>query len=120
MVEELVAKVFCVRDCAHYAHWATTSGYHHGVLGEFYDEVVGFADRIMEAYIGNFDEVPTIKTIGQDLKDDRAVLKCLETDVAWIAKNRDSISAEIEAIEAIVDELVELYLDTIFKLKRLK
>lgn len=120
MVEELISRVFCARDCAHYAHWATSSGYHHSVLSEFYDNVVGFADRIMEAYIGNFDELPVVKTIGKELKDDKAILKCLQEDVVWIAKNRDKLALEVEAIGAIVDELVEFYLSTIFKLKRLK
>ena len=53
MISELIQKLFAARDCAHYAHWATTSGYHHGVLGDIYDQVVDYADRIMEAYIGN-------------------------------------------------------------------
>ena len=53
MIEQLVAKTFALRDCAHYAHWATSSGYHHEVLGEVYSEVVKFVDRLMEAYIGN-------------------------------------------------------------------
>lgn len=53
MTAELVAKTFALRDCAHYSHWVTSSGYHHEVLGEVYSEVVNFVDRLMEAYIGN-------------------------------------------------------------------
>ena len=34
--------------------------------------------------------------------------------------HRDHIAEEVEAIEAIIDELVEFYLSNIFKLKRLK
>lgn len=120
MISDLISKLFCVRDCAHYAHWATSSGYHHGVLGEIYDQVVDYADRIMEAYIGNFNTVPIVKTMGYTFKDDREILKCLEEDVVWIAEHRDHIAEEVEAIEAIIDELVEFYLSNIFKLKRLK
>ena len=120
MISELISKLFCVRDCAHYAHWATSSGYHHTVLGDIYDNVVDYADRIMEAYIGNFNDVPIIKTLGYTFKDDREILKCLEEDVVWIAENREKIAVDVEAIEAIIDELVEFYLSNIFKLKRLK
>ena len=120
MIEQLISKLFAVRDCAHYAHWATNSGYHHGVLGDIYDKVVDYADRIMEAYIGNFNTVPTIKTTGYTFTDDKEILKCLEKDVVWIAENQEEIAADIEAIEAIIDELVEFYLSNIFKLKRLK
>ena len=120
MIEEFVSRTFALRDCAHYSHWATSSGYHHGVLGEVYSEVVKFVDRIMEAYIGNFNTVPIVKTEGCTFKDDREILKCLEEDVVWIAEHRDHIAEEVEAIEAIIDELVEFYLSNIFKLKRLK
>lgn len=120
MVQELIARLFAVRDCAHYAHWATSSGYHHGVLGDIYDQVVDYVDRIMEAYIGNFNTVPSIKTTGYTLSNDKEILKCLEKDVIWIAENQEKIAEEIEATEAIIDELVEFYLSNIFKLKRLK
>lgn len=120
MISELIQKLFAARDCAHYAHWATSSGYHHGVLGDIYDQVVDYADRIMEAYIGNFGTVPTVKTTGASLSSDKEILKCLEKDVTWIAENRDKIAEDIDAIEAIIDELVEFYLSNIFKLKRLK
>lgn len=120
MIEELIAKVFCVRDCAHYAHWATSSGYHHEVLGGIYKQVIDYADRIMEAYIGNFNTVPVVKTEGCTFKDDKEILKCFEKDVVWIAEHRDHIAEGVEAIEAIIDELVEFYLSHIFKLKRLK
>lgn len=120
MISELISKLFCVRDCAHYAHWTTSSGYHHGVLGEIYDQVVDYADRIMEAYIGNFNTVPTVKTKGYTFSNDKDILKCLEEDVVWIAENQEKIAEEVEAIEAIIDELVEFYLSNIFKLKHLK
>ena len=120
MTAELVSKAFALRDCAHYAHWATSSGYHHEVLGEVYSEVVKFVDRLMEAYIGNFDEVLKVKTEGQSLSDDKQVLKCLQSDVAWIAKNRDKIASDLDALEAILDEMMEFYLSSITKLKRFK
>ena len=120
MLEEFIARAFALRDCAHYAHWATSSGYHHGVLGDIYSNVVGFVDRVVEAHIGNFDDVPALETKGYKFKDDKQVLKCLKEDVVWIAKNREEISSDLDAIEAILDEMLEFYLSSITKLSRFK
>lgn len=120
MISELVSRTFKVRDCAHYAHWATASGYHHEVLKEVYENAVDFVDRMMEAHIANFDALPEVKTESAALKSDKEILKCLQADVVWIAENREEIASDLDALEAILDEMMEFYLSSIFKLKRLK
>lgn len=116
MIDQLISRVFAIRDCAHMAHWNAESGYHHEQLGNFYEEVIPLLDRIVEAHIGNFNEVPKVKFSlpGDD------ILKCLEEDVVWMDKNSETITGDVEAMENILQEITELYLSTIFKLRRLK
>lgn len=118
MIEEFIARTWAIRDAAHMAHWATSSGFHHqSVLGPFYEGVIGYADRVTEALIGNFNSVPTVKTISQTLSSDKDIVSRLKKEVAWIEKNRNQISMGISGIEAIIDELIEFYLSTLFKLR---
>ena len=116
MVVDLISRVFNTRNQAHLAHWSESSGYHHEVLGEFYDSLVDILDKFIEAYQGNFGKITDIK-----LKNtDKEILKCIEEDIVWLTENRDEITEEICALENIIDELVALYLSTRFKLKQLK
>ncbi len=116
MLDELIARVFATRNCVHLAHWSTNSGYHHEVLGTLYSDLISNLDSIVEAHMGNFNQVP--KPTLKDKSGD--VAKCLEADAVWIAENRSKIAGGVEAIENLVDSLTETYLSAIFKLNRLR
>ena len=120
MISEFISRAFAIRDAAHFAHWSTDSGFHHGVLGDFYESVIGLTDRFVEAYIGNFNTIPTVTTQGGKLKDAKSFLKLLEADVVWMAENEDKICEELDVLENILQEIQELYLSTVLKLKRYK
>ena len=52
MIEELVSRVFAIRNAAHLAHWASQSYSEHKALGKFYDGVIDKVDAIIETYQG--------------------------------------------------------------------
>lgn len=116
MIEELVAKVFAVRNLTHLEHWRTKSFAQHMALGDFYDEVIDLLDNLVEAYQGNFGKIGKVKLVNETEED---CIKCLTNDVAWIAKNRSEIAQEVDALENIVDEITGLYLKTLYKLENL-
>ena len=105
---------------AHVAHWATTSGYHHVVLGELYEYAHDAADRLAEPSIAalGVEVVPTGKVavqlqatgkIDEELGATRAAVKSLQAEAElqepWLA----NIAQEIEAALYVFQ----------FKLKRL-
>ena len=113
MIEQLIARAFASRNCAHLTHWKTRSLAEHLATGEFYDEVIDIVDNLVECYQGNFGlikEVPLSNHQGD-------ILTCLEADAIWIAENEDEITGEVDALENILQELLGLYLKTIYKLK---
>lgn len=117
MIEELIAKVFAARNAAHLEHWRTKSFAAHMALGDFYDSVIDIVDTLVEAYQGNFGiigKVPDVEQIHNE-----SCIKCLNDQVAWIAKNRSEIAQEVDSLENIVDELTGLYLKTLYKLENL-
>lgn len=116
MITELIARVFCTRDCAHLKHWSTGSYAEHQALGDFYEEVIDIVDNLVECYQGNFGRIGKVKLDSQAGEP----LKCMESDAVWIAENSEAISGDVEALENILQELTGLYLRTIYKLKFLK
>ena len=118
MVEDFIHRTFCSRNAAHLAHWATGSFAQHEALGNFYDEVIDLTDKFVEAYMGSVGEkispfeIPALPKV----KD---ITKYLATEAEWIDENRADIAMEIPALENILDEVVGLYLSTIYKLRQL-
>ena len=63
MIEDLIARVFCTRNCAHLAHWASDSYAEHEALGSFYEDIIDILDNFVEVYQGNYKKVEDVKTI---------------------------------------------------------
>ena len=116
MIENLVAKVFAARNATHLEHWRTGSYAQHVALGDFYDEIIDLIDKLVEAYQGSFGKIGAVKLT---IEEETDCVRCLTADVAWIAKHRNEIAQEVDALENIVDEITGLYLKTLYKLENL-
>lgn len=116
MISQLVAKVFEARDAAHLEHWKTANGEVHRATGEFYESIISTLDELVECYQGAFDVVEDIKLANSKTE----LMPLLETQVVWMAENRDEICRELSVLENLLDELSAHYLRTLFKLRRLK
>lgn len=116
--QEFIGLLFASRDYAHKSHLNTESYAQHMALGSFYDEIVDLADKFAEAWMGRnqtkIGEIPSINTPkGDPLNVLNRVLETIE-DIRDFVPNKDS------ALNNIIDEIVGLYLSTIYKLKFLK
>jgi len=119
MIEELIGRVFTARNLAHLEHWKTTgvgSFARHSALGDFYDGIIDKLDGIVEAYIAYFGDIGEPRDIAPKVT---ALVPLITVDAAWITKNRSEIAKGVPAIENMIDDLVGLYLHTLYKLKRL-
>ena len=117
MIEELVSRVFATRNAVHLSHWAETSGFRHGVLGEFYDDLIDKLDAIVEAHQGAYGLIGDVKQASVN-KDD--IAEHIASEAKWIDQNRDKLAGNIRAISNLVDDLVDSYLSTHYKLTKLK
>lgn len=117
MIDRLVARGFATRDAAHKAHWKTRSYAEHVALGSFYEALPGAIDGIVEAYQGAKGLISVSFEAVKPMDD---ICAHLEAEAKWIAQNRMEIAANIQSIANMVDEVHELYLTTIYKLKFLK
>lgn len=102
------------------AHWSTKSYAEHVALNEFYDDVLGPLDELVEAYQAAFGLIG--KDIPEDEEDeekDTPILDRLKDNIKWINKNRSKICRNVSALENIIDELSGVYLKAIYKLENL-
>jgi hypothetical protein len=117
MIEELIARVFKTRNQAHLMHWKTKSYAEHQALGSFYDDIIDTLDKLVEACQGSKGIIGHVDLTCKDESVD--IIKCLTDDANWISKHRPKVAHGVPAIENIVDELVGVYLSTLYKLKNL-
>lgn len=117
MIEELISRVFKTRNQAHLAHWKTKSFAEHEALGSFYDELIDKIDGLVEACQGSKGIIGHVDLSCKDESVD--IIKCLTDDANFISRNRAKIGHGVPALENILDEIVGLYLTTLYKLKNL-
>lgn len=115
-MEDIIGLLFFARNVTHIEHLRTKSYAQHKALGNFYDEVIELADKLAEAYQGEkglMGEIPLYAKMPNYLID-----VFLEKQLMTIDELRKTASTR-SAIQNIIDEVVELYLTTLYKLRNL-
>lgn len=114
MIEQLVSKIFALRDESHLAHWKTRSYAQHKALDELYNGLVEHIDGIVEAYQGCYG---LIGDIPQGQQSREGILECLTETANWIAANREKIADNNTVLENLIDGLGDLMATTAYKLR---
>lgn len=113
---DFVGTLFLARDVAHSVHLNTRSFAKHSALNSFYDEVVELADKFAEAYQGRHGLIGPISLMSA--KKTTNIVEFLEDSLADIEKMRYEVVEKTDTpIQNIIDEIVGLYLSTLYKLK---
>jgi DNA-binding ferritin-like protein len=113
---DFIGALFLARDVAHSVHLNTRSFSKHKALGNFYDEVIDLADKFAEAYQGRHGLVGPI-TLHSARKTSN-ITEFLEDSLKEIEDMRYKVCDKTDtALQNIIDEIVELYLSTLYKLK---
>jgi hypothetical protein len=113
---DFVGILFLARDVAHSVHLNTRSFSKHMALNSFYDEVIELADKFAEAYQGRHGLIGPISLMSA--KKNGNIIEFLEESLSEIEDNRYKVCEKTDtAIQNIIDEIVGLYLSTLYKLK---
>ena len=113
---DFVGTLFLARDVAHSVHLNTRSFAKHSALNSFYDEIVDLADKFAEAYQGRHGLIGPISLMSA--KKTTNIVEFLEDSLADIEKMRyDVVEKNDTPLQNIIDEIVGLYLSTLYKLK---
>lgn len=113
---DFVGTLFLARDVAHSVHLNTRSFAKHSALNSFYDDIVDLADKFAEAYQGRHGLIGPISLMSA--KKTANIIEFLEDSLADIEKMRYEVVEKTDTpLQNIIDEIVGLYLSTIYKLK---
>lgn len=114
--EVFIGHLFLARDVTHSAHLNTRSYAKHKALGKFYGDIIDLADTFAEAYMGRHGIIGPIAL--QSAKKTNNIIDFLEDSLKDIEEMRYKVCDKDEsALQNIIDEIVSLYLSTLYKLK---
>lgn len=119
---QFVAVLFLARDLAHRAHLKVRgqgSFAKHSALGDFYEAVTDFADKLTETYQGRTRKLLDIPLLDNEFPGD--IKESMIAQQEWIEENRyKAIPKEDTPLQNLIDEIVLLYLGTVYKLEFLE
>jgi len=112
----LIGTLFLARDFAHVTHLSTKSYAKHQALDTFYHEIVVLADAFAEAHQGRHGLLGGISL--QSAKKTTDIVSFLEDQLKDIEAGRYEVCEKTDSpLQNILDEVIGLYLSTIYKLK---
>lgn len=113
---DFVGLMFLGRDVAHSVHLNTRSFAKHMALQAFYEGIVDLADKFAEAYQGKYGLIGGITL--QSAKKTANIVEFLQDQMDEIEANRYKVvDKECTPLQNIIDEIVGLYLSTLYKLR---
>lgn len=113
---EFVGLLFLARDVAHSVHLNTRSFSKHMALNTFYDSIIDHADAFSEAYQGRHGLMGPITL--HSAKKTANIIEFLQASLAEIEAARyDVCDKSDSSLQQLIDNIVELYLTTLYKLR---
>jgi hypothetical protein len=113
---DFVGMLFLARDVAHSVHLNTRSYSKHVALNTFYDSIIDHADAFAEAYQGRHGLMGPI-TLHSATKTAN-IIDFLQSQLDDIEKCRyEVVDKSDSSLQQLIDNIVELYLSTLYKLR---
>ena len=113
---EFLGLLFLARDVAHSVHLNTRSFSKHTALNIFYERIVGAADDFAEAYQGRYGLIGPITL--HSAKKTSNIVEFLQDSLVEIESARYDVCDKTDSsLQQLIDNIVEIYLRTLYKLK---
>jgi hypothetical protein len=113
---DFVGMLFLARDVTHSVHFNTRSFSKHTALNIFYDRIVGAADDFAEAYQGRHGLIGPITLMSANKTNN--IIEFLQDQLAEIEACRyDVVPKTDSSLQQLIDNIVEIYLRTLYKLR---
>jgi hypothetical protein len=113
---DFVGLLFLARDVAHSVHLNTRSFSKHEALKIFYDRIVDAADDFSETYQGRHGLIGPITL--RSAKKTSNIIEFLEDSLKQIEEGRYEICDKNDtSLQQLIDNIIEIYLRTLYKLK---
>jgi DNA-binding ferritin-like protein len=108
--------LFLARDVAHSVHLNTRSFSKHQALNIFYKRITSAADDFAETYQGRHGLIGPISL--QSAKKTANILEFLQDSLKQVEEARYEVcSKDDSTLQQLIDNIIEVYLRTIYKLR---
>ena len=113
---QLMGLLFLGRNVAHSVHLNTRSYSKHVALNIFYDRIIGVADDFAEAYQGRHGLIGPIAIPAA--KKTTNIIEFLQAQLDEIEKGRYEVcDKDDSSLQQLIDNIIEVYLRTLYKLR---
>jgi DNA-binding ferritin-like protein len=113
---DFVGILFLARDVTHSVHLNTRSYSKHKALQKFYEGIIDAADDFAEAYQGRHGLIGSISLMSA--KKTSNVIEFLEGQLAEIESVRYDVCDKADtSMQQLIDNIIQLYLSTLYKLR---
>ena len=113
---DFVGLLFLARDVTHSVHLNTRSYSKHVALNIFYDRIIGAADDFAEAYQGRHGLMGPITL--HSAKKTANIIEFLEDSLKEIEDARYEVADKSDSsLQQLIDNIIEIYLRTLYKLR---
>ena len=113
---DFVGMLFLARDVAHSVHLNTRSYAKHKALQKFYGGIVGLTDDFAETYQGRNGLIGPISLMSA--KKTANIIEFLEDQLVEIEAGRYEVVPKTDTpLHNTIDNIINLYLCTLYKLK---
>ena len=114
--EVFIGQLFLARDVTHSVHLNTRSYAKHKALNKFYTGVIDLADDFAEAYQGKHGLMGPISLLSA--KKTTNIVEFLQDQMDEIEAERYKVvDKDCTPLHNIIDEILALYLSTLYKLR---
>jgi hypothetical protein len=113
---DFLGLLFLARDVTHSVHLNTRSFSKHTALNIFYDRIIDAADDFAETYQGRHGLIGPITL--QSANKTANVIDFLENSLKQIEDARYEVCDKSDtSLQQLIDNIVEIYLRTLYKLR---
>ena len=113
---DFLGMLFLARDVAHSVHLNTRSYSKHKALNIFYERIVAAADDFAETYQGRHGLIGPISLMSA--KKTANIIEFLEDQLKEIEDARyDIVDKSDSSLQQLIDNIIEIYLRTLYKLR---
>lgn len=113
---DFMGELFLARDVTHSVHLNTRSYSKHKALQKFYEGIIELADDFAEAYQGRHGLIGPISL--QSARKTTNVTEFLQDSLKTIEQMRYEVCEKTDTpLQNIIDEIVAMYLSTLYKLR---
>ena len=120
--EQFAALCKLAVELAHREHWrfkGVGAEARHEALEEFYTDLNDLVDEFVETFSGDYNVTVDVPLADNDYGSD--IIKVLERIKGWINANRDELDEpDDRPLQALIDDVVNRFSRTLFKLRRLQ